>query len=372
MKAGHVRERSPGRWELRWRAGIRVRTATVSAKSERDAEKQLAIKVAAAERGVVANAPARLLFGDYLDRWLRGHNVKPLTAERYETTCRLYLKPDLGHIALRNLSAADIREAFRRWHTTGRDGGEPLAKSTLASIRVVLSAALSCAVVDDLIAANPMAKLRKRLPTGAAPPVQIPSPEEVARILQLDVDSPYHTCLILAAAGGLRRGEALGLRWRSVDLKTGEIRITETLNRLRDGLARGETKTGKERKLTLPGWAIEELRQAWRRNAETMLSLGSRLGPDHPVCAWGDGRPVLPTSFSNWCGLHGFSVHSLRHYHASTLLQAGVPPTAVAARLGHTVAVLLSTYAHAMPDDDARIVAVLDKAFSSSSVANGR
>jgi len=54
----------------------------------------------------------------------------------------------------------------------------------------------------------------------------------------------------------------------------------------------------------------------------------------------------------------------LRHYHASTLLQAGISPTAVAARLGHTVAVLLATYAHVMPDDDARIVAVLDKAFS--------
>ena len=37
-----------------------IRTVTVTAKSERDAQKQLAVKVAEAERGIVANAPARL------------------------------------------------------------------------------------------------------------------------------------------------------------------------------------------------------------------------------------------------------------------------------------------------------------------------
>ena len=42
--------------------------------------------------------------------------------------------------------------------------------------------------------------------------------------------------------------------------------------------------------------------------------------------------------------------HGLRHTCATLLLQAGVPPHVVAARLGHSTKMLLSTYAHALPD----------------------
>ncbi len=364
MSAGHVRQRGTNRWELRWRAGGGLHTATVTAKSERDAQKQLAIMIADAERGIVANAPARMLFGDYLGRWLPGHNCKEITRERYETVCRLYLKPRLGHIPLRQISSAHIREAFQHWHNVGREDGKPLAKSSLNSIRLVLGAALSAAAVDDLIAINPLVKLRNRLPTGAPPPAEILPPDEIARILEIDRDSPHHLCALLCAAGGLRRAEAAGLRWRNVDLQTGEIRICETLNSLKAGLVWSTTKTEKERRVTLPAWAVAELRQVRRTNAELLLSLGTKLSPDHTVALWPeDGRPVHPVSFGEWCRKHGFKAHALRHTHASMLLQAGMSPAAVASRLGHTIKTLLATYAHVMPNDDQRAAAILDKAF---------
>lgn len=42
-------------------------------------------------------------------------------------------------------------------------------------------------------------------------------------------------------------------------------------------------------------------------------------------------------------GLSGITWHSLRHYHGSTLLSAGVSPALVAERLGHDVQTLMRT-----------------------------
>jgi len=77
---------------------------------------------------------------------------------------------------------------------------------------------------------------------------------------------------------------------------------------------------------------------------------------------------VHPVSFTAWCRRYGFNPHALRHWHASTLLEAAMSPAAVADRLGHTVKTLLQTYAHCMPNDDARAAAVLERALGSGRV----
>src|SRR5262245_16630575 len=109
---GHVRERSAGRWELRWHVAGKVRTETIAAKSRRAAETELAKRIADAQIGKIALAPAKLTVGAYIDIWLDGLDVKPLTRQGYTSTARKFLKPDLGHIRLRDLSAAAIRLAF--------------------------------------------------------------------------------------------------------------------------------------------------------------------------------------------------------------------------------------------------------------------
>ena len=59
-------------------------------------------------------------------------------------------------------------------------------------------------------------------------------------------------------------------------------------------------------------------------------------------------------------GLSGITWHSLRHYHASTLLSAGVSPALVAERLGHDIQTLMRTYAHVVRSDDDKVRAVVD------------
>jgi integrase len=58
--------------------------------------------------------------------------------------------------------------------------------------------------------------------------------------------------------------------------------------------------------------------------------------------------------------------HDLRHHHASVLLSAGVSPALVAERLGHTIATLLSTYAHVIRSDEERVRAIVDESLGGS------
>ena len=81
--------------------------------------------------------------------------------------------------------------------------------------------------------------------------------------------------------------------------------------------------------------------------------------PDRTFCACGrsprnggrsqvGGVATLPR-YPVTRALPAFSVHGLRHTHASVLLRAGVPVVTVASRLGDTVKTVLDSDAHIMP-----------------------
>ncbi|MGH9186950.1 MAG: tyrosine-type recombinase/integrase [Acidimicrobiales bacterium] len=83
------------------------------------------------------------------------------------------------------------------------------------------------------------------------------------------------------------------------------------------------------------------------------------------------GRPVGRAMASKYirlavgaAGMQGHTWHDLRHYHASTLLSAGVSPALVAERLGHDIKTLLATYAHVIRSDEDRVRVIVDEALA--------
>jgi integrase len=114
----------------------------------------------------------------------------------------------------------------------------------LAYLRKTLHAALRRALEPELIARHPMAALRKRLPTGAAPEAKVIGAEAVADLLDSASGTPYHSAILLASACGLRRGEACGLLWRKFDFKAKELTIDQARVSARKGIATGKTKSG--------------------------------------------------------------------------------------------------------------------------------
>ena len=92
-----------------------------------------------------------------------------------------------------------------------------------------------------------------------------------------------------------------------------------------------------------------------------------------------DGEPLRRPRFGAvWrqvrarAGLPEARFHDTRHTFASMLLAGGVSVAATADYLGHSPAVLLSTYARLMPEDHDRARSVVERAFARDAACHGR
>lgn len=141
--------------------------------------------------------------------------------------------------------------------------------------------------------------------------------------------------VLLQSSLGLRPGEAANVDLRrDVDWRTGEVRVTGSMQVVRGKVMSFAPKTERSRrKCYLPRYVLVRLRQI-------RSSIAGRLGE---AC-----RPDrLRRRVAAWCRKRGLPyVHSreLRHTWASNAVEAGVPIETVAMMLGHTD--IGTAYAH--------------------------
>src|ERR1700687_5167475 len=97
------------------------------------------------------------------------------------------------------------------------DDAEParaLSDSTIRQTYIVLRAALDAAVRDGLLARNPAAQVRR--PGVERREARHLDADAVTAVLRAAESSRYYPALAVIASTGLRKGEALALRWDRV------------------------------------------------------------------------------------------------------------------------------------------------------------
>lgn len=381
---GHIRQRSAGTWELRYSLGSdpatgKRRIATTTFKGTRKlAEQELRRLLHTIDTGQHVD-PTRMTVWEWLTLWLGAvrSEVSPKTHERYAEVVENYLKPELGALTVGKLAAAHIQKAYAKWAVGGRRDGKPggLAPRTRRHIHRILKSALSRAVEQQVIPRNPADAFKKRLPKVERSQMATLSAEQAAQLLRSIGHTRVYWPALLALATGARRGEVLAMRWRSVDLPRGVVRIVESLEQTKSGLRFKAPKTEKVRAVTLPRFAIDELGRLKREQAEALLRLGVRQTGDTLLCARADGEPLQPRSLT-----HEFSrlirqvkdlprvrFHDLRHSHATQLLEAGIHPKVAQERLGHsTITTTLDLYSHVTATMQAEAATRLDDGLGSA------
>ncbi len=363
-RTGHIRERSPGAFELRY--GLRsdpatgkrkIATATVRG-SRRDAERELRRLMRAVDTGEHVD-PNRVTVRHWLATWLATvrHEVASRSYDRYAAIVNRHLIPALGNLQLTKLAPVHIQDFYNSLASTGRRDGRPggLAPRSRRQLHRVLATALSRAVEQQLIARNPTEIFKRRLPKVEPREMVTLTAEQSTVLIDTARGTPLYPPVLIALATGARRGEALALRWRNVDLDRGAIRIVESLEQTAAGLRFKAPKNDRGRTVTLPTFAVGELRRLKREQAESLLILGIRQTANTLVCARADGEPLQPVAlthlFTRLIGRLGdlprVRFHDLRHTHATQLLLAGVHPRIAQERLGHSTVVLtLDLYSH--------------------------
>jgi integrase len=180
---------------------------------------------------------------------------------------------------------------------------------------------------------------------------------------------PHAAAWHVLATTGMRRGEALALRWRDIDLDGSTISVRRSVGIVRvkgEGatVLEGPTKTGKPRVVDIGPNTVALLRAYRRERAGLALQLAAA---DALVFGDIEGRHLHPERFSRTftealarcrrelaeAGQEPppvIRLHDLRHTHATLLLSAGEPVKVVSERLGHSSAVVTMTvYAHVLP-----------------------
>jgi integrase len=379
---GHIRQRSPGSWEIRYSLGTdpasgkrKMATATVRG-SRKETEKELRRLLRALDTGDHVD-PSRITVREWLSTWLDAvrAEVAPKTHERYGEIVAHFLAPALGNLQLTKLAPVHIQDAYSALATGGRRDGKEggLSPRTRRHIHRILSASLTRAVEQQLIGRNPCDVFRKRLPKVERREMLTLTSEQSARLLEAVHHSHVYWPVLIALATGARRGEVLAIRWRNVDLEHGTLRIVESLEQTKTGLRFKSPKSDRPRAIMLPGFAIEELRRLKREQAERLLALRVRQTAETLLCCRADGEPLQPQSltheFPRFLARLGpdfprVRFHDLRHTHATQLLLAGVHPKIAQERLGHsTVTTTLDLYSHVTTTMQEDAAARLDAAF---------
>lgn len=279
---------------------------------------------------------------------LKASSRKESTKALYRYLCEKHIEPEpFGAKTLDKLRPSDIEALVLELRTRG------LSESTTRTTYTVLRAVLDGAVRDGLIARNPAAGVAR--PGVTRKEARHLSKPELAALLDAARSSRFHPAFILLAATGLRRGEALALRWDDLDLEAGVLRVRGTLARVGGQLAVSPPKTDRSRRtLRLSPGVVAMLKAHRKAQAADRLRAANVWHESGFVFTTENGQPVDPRNFlralasaAKRAGLSGVGVHTLRHSAASFLLEDGIGLKTVSEMLGHSsVAITGDIYQH--------------------------
>jgi integrase len=139
--------------------------------------------------------------------------------------------------------------------------------------------------------------------------------------LSREADDRLHGLWVVLAMTGMRRGEALGLRWADVDLDAGRTRVVQTIVQTRSVVSVGEPKTARGRRsVSLDPATIAVLREHRHRMLQERVLVGADFDNLGLVFHQPDGTWLRPDAMSDAFlrrvrryGLPRLTLHGLRH-----------------------------------------------------------
>ena len=397
MSEVNVRKRGKS-WEWRFEGakidGKRNQPSKGGYKTKKEAYEAGVKALAEFNHAGISFVPSEISCHDYLIYWLKEYckiNVAPTTYINYEKKINNHIDPALGKYKLKSLTSAVLQSFINDMFNNG------YSRNTLAVIKGILSGSMGYAVEPAaFIQSNPMTLVK--LPSKRArasidtrkKEKKVVTPEQWKLIIERFPEG--HSCYIplqLAYRCGLRLGEAFALTWDDIDFDNDTIDINKQvqwnpgkktwefhnpkydsfriikcdpilkkmLTNEKDKQIRGQAYFGNNyQKIFIPDLRPQEYRK-YGNEAVWMVTSRDNGTYIQPRVTQHLGRII-----HYQLELSDFDYHSLRHTHATMLLEAGANPKDVQHRLGHkNIEVTLQIYSHVTLKMQNDTISILEK-----------
>lgn len=368
---GSIYKRRDGRWAGAIDAGYTKtgnrRRITVYGRTKREAQDKLrAARKAILLDEIVEGVDTRTTVKKWSDTWFeqRPYKVRPKTVTGEISMINLWVLPIVGHRRLADLTPADLRKITSHMRSEGR------SPSYQRYVHRYFLQMLNAARADGHQVSERLFLIDKPK-EGLSDRDAIPF-DDAIKILAEASKRPDSSRWLAAFLQGLRKGEALGLRWQYVDFENQTIDISWQLQTIKykdpvrktfqfpDGfeyeqlwntyfLTRPKTAAGR-RVIPMTPWMTEALLQ-WRE-----ICPPSEHGLVWPRENGLPQNPKTDTKIFNQlqksAGVEKepgrlYVLHEARHTTATLLLAANVPAEVIKSILGHSDVVVQQAYQHA-------------------------
>jgi integrase len=275
---------------------------------------------------------------EWVEQWLpTRHDLRATTWARLETTMQKQVLPRFGDAPLRAITNSGIRQWVSDLLTRG------LSAATTRKAVFALRQCLAAAIADNRLQFNPATAIP--LPTERQKSARYLSQLEVERLVA-EMPRQYRALVLIGAYGGLRWGEAAGLRRRDIDPLRSRIHVVHTAVEVR-----GRVTLDNEPKTSRSERSVPMARNIMRRLEEHLLEFVDGSADSLVFTAPGGGplfrswgRTVLRPAAIR-ANLDDITFHGLRHSFVAIMVAAGCNVREVSEWAGHnSVAFTLTRY----------------------------
>lgn len=310
----------------------------------------------------IGQITASVKFEAFAEQWFEEYAKLNLRSSTYEKMKQLPKRvyPAIGHLRLDKITGRHIQQFINDLALNGKNllNGNSLSRKTIVHHLNFISDVFSYAIKMDMLSDNPCRNVT--VPKGESKEKEIYTIDELAQIFELldrdDVPIKFRAFFKLAVYSGFRRGELLGLEWKDIDWENNLISVRRTSNYTAErGTYTDTTKTKKsKRTLKFPDYVMNMLRELKEEQDKEQNELGNKWTYTDRLFTQWDGKPMGNNSPYYWVkrfckrnNLRFCDLHSLRHLHASLLINAGVDVVAVSGDMGHScVGTTSNIYCH--------------------------
>lgn len=269
---------------------------------------------------------------------------KGTTVAFYEDIAK-YITSYFKGAVLQEITSIEVQLYLRHFRTEHeKRTGKPLTARALRHHYGVLKNIFGYAEKNDMLEKNPMKNVDA--PVIPKKPVDALTMEEAAVFFEKLSECPldFQALLYLFITTGLRRGEAVGIKWKDIDEKKGLLHVERAVaHTTQTGTVISTPKTASSIRTIplMPGMLrlLQQLKKQKRREYPDVLlneAFVFHRKDDifRPCCSNAVTHKVK--RFAKTSGLPDFSPHDLRHSCATLLLSQGADIKSVQEILGHS------------------------------------